>query len=48
MAHDQEIQSLMSEVKDFAVLRNWEQFHTLKRNLSNVRLVPGHTNMERR
>jgi NTP pyrophosphatase (non-canonical NTP hydrolase) len=30
MAHDQEIQSLMSEVKDFAVLRNWEQFHTPK------------------
>ena len=30
MSHDKEIESLMAEVRAFAVSRDWEQFHTPK------------------
>ena len=30
MSHDKEIESLIEEVREFAVSRDWEQFHTPK------------------
>ncbi len=30
MSHDKEIDTLIAEIKEFAVSRDWEQFHTPK------------------
>ena len=30
MSHDKEIEALIAEVREFAVSRDWEQFHTPK------------------